>query len=222
MRVADGSHARPEHPANLKGTSMSEFERWDKRYSTAEYVFGEEPNYFLASCGEMLPDGGRALSVADGESRNGVWLAEQGLDVVAIEFSPAAQKKAAALAKKRGVEIDLVQADVHSWEYPADTFDVVVEIFTQFSSPAERTRKWAGMEKALKPGGVMIIQGYRPKQLEYGTGGPKELERLYTREMLEEAFAGLKDIQITEEDLEMQEGAAHGGMSAVINFTARK
>jgi SAM-dependent methyltransferase len=205
-----------------KGLRMNEFERWQKRYTSAEYLFGEEPNYFLASCRDILPASGRALAVADGESRNGVWLAEQGLDVVSVEFSPPAIKKAAALAKKRGVEIEIIEADVHTWDYPAEEFDVVVEIFTQFSTPDEREQKWAGMKKALKPGGLIIIQGYQPKQLEYGTGGPKQLENLYTREMLEEAFSGFKEIEITEDDLEMREGIAHGGMSAVICFTARK
>ncbi len=87
---------------------------------------------------------------------------------------------------------------------------------------SERAQKWAGMKKALKPGGLLIIQGYRPEQLEYGTGGPKQRENLYTRAMLEEAFSGFTDMKFQEEDLEMYEGVAHGGMSAVIGFTARK
>jgi hypothetical protein len=78
------------------------------------------------------------------------------------------------------------------------------------------------MRKALKPGGRVIIQGYTPKQLTYGTGGPKEIENLYTRSMLEEAFHDFRDVTITEEEREMHEGTSHGGMSAVINFTARK
>lgn len=201
---------------------MSEFERWQQRYSTPGYLFGTAPNYFLCSCKELLPAAGRVLVVADGEGRNGIWLAEQGLDVVSLEFSPVAIAKAAALADERGVDIDIVEADVHNWTYPDEDFDAVVEIFTQFSTPAERSRKWAGMKKALKPGGLLIIQGYRPKQLDYGTGGPNQLENLYTRSLLEEAFSEFKDIRIEEEDLVIQEGTAHGGMSAVINFTARK
>ncbi len=201
---------------------MSEFDRWEGRYAAPEYIFGVEPNYFIASCKPLLPKSGKALAVADGEGRNGVWLAEQGLDVLSIDFSPKAQDKARALAAKRGVTLDIRFADVHNWDYPQAAYDVVAEIFTQFSSPAERARKWDGMKKALKPGGLMIIQGYTPKQLEYGTGGPKHLENLYTRAMLEEAFAGFKDITIVEEELEMHEGTSHGGMSAVINFTARK
>ena len=201
---------------------MSEHERWQGRYSIPDYLFGKTPNYFLASRKALLPKFGRALAVADGESRNGVWLAEQGLDVTAVDFSEAAQAKAAALAKERGVKIKLIHTDVHAWDYPESAFDVVVEIFTQFSTPAERPRKWAGMRKALKPGGLLILQGYTEKQLQYGTGGPNEIERLYTRAMLEQAFGDLRDLKIVEEELEMHEGVAHGGMSAVIGLTGRK
>jgi SAM-dependent methyltransferase len=169
-----------------------------------------------------LPVSGKALAVADGEGRNGVWLAEQGLDVLSIDFSPAAQKKVKALAAERGVTLAVEQADVHAWPNPEAAFDVVVEIFTQFSTPAERPLKWAGMRRALKPGGLLILEGYTPKQLEYGTGGPKMVEHLYTRAMLEQAFGDFRDLKIVEEEREMSEGAGHAGMSAVINLTGRK
>lgn len=201
---------------------MSEFERWEGRYAAPDYVFGTEPNYFLKSCKPLLPKTGKVLAVADGEGRNGVWLAEQGLDVLSLDFSPAAQRKARLLAERRGVRLTIEQADVHAWNYPEAAYDVVVEIFTQFSTPAERAKKWAGMRKALKPGGLLIVEGYTPKQLDYGTGGPKQAEHLYTRAMLEEAFAGFKDMKIVEEDVEIHEGSGHGGMSAVIGLTARK
>ena len=201
---------------------MSEYQRWEDRFSAAGYIFGTEPNYFLALCRALLPKSGKALAVADGEGRNGVWLAEQGLDITSIDFSPAAQAKAVALAKQRGVDVTFLLADIHDWEYPEERYDLVVEIFTQFSTPAERARKWAGMRKALKPGGLLIIQGYTPKQLQHGTGGPKEVENLYTRDMLLAAFGDLSDVQIIEEEREIHEGTAHGGMSAVIGLTARK
>jgi SAM-dependent methyltransferase len=201
---------------------VSEYERWEGRFAVPDYVFGTAPNAFLASCRGLLPRTGKALAVADGEGRNGVWLAEQGLDVLSIDFSPSAQQKGRALAKARGVDVTFERADVHAFAYPEAAFDVVIEIFTQFSSPAEREREWAGMRRTLKPGGLLIIQGYTPKQLEYGTGGPKEVENLYTRAMLEEAFRGFHDMRVVEEEVEMHEGAAHGGMSAVIGITARK
>ena len=201
---------------------MSEYDRWQTRYATPEYAFGKSPNYFLESCKRLLPRSGRALAVADGEGRNGVWLAEQGLDVVSIDFSPAAQRKAKALAAERDVKVTFELVDVHNWNYPSAAFDVVAEIFTQFSNPADRARKWAGMLKALKPGGLLIIQGYTPKQLEYGTGGPKEIENLYTRAMLEQEFGGLRELSLVEEERDIHEGTSHGGMSAVINLTGRK
>jgi SAM-dependent methyltransferase len=201
---------------------VNEYVRWQGRYSIPDYLFGKEPNYFLASCKPLLPRSGKVLSVADGEARNGVWLAEQGLDVTSIDFSEVAQVKAAALAKERGVKINLIHTDVHAWSYPADAFDVVVEIFTQFSSPSDRAQKWAGMRQTLKTGGLLILQGYTPKQLDYGTGGPKELENLYTRDLLEKTFGDFHDVKFVEQELEMHEGAGHGGMSAVIGLTARK
>jgi SAM-dependent methyltransferase len=201
----------------------SEYERWQTRFGAPEYAFGTTPNHFLAACKPLLPRTGRVLAVADGEGRNGVWLAEQGLDVLSLDFSPNAQRKAKALARERGVtNITFEQGDVHAWAYPEAAFDVVAEIFTQFSTPTERAPKWAGMRRALKPGGLLIVEGYTPKQLEYGTGGPKERENLYTRAMLEEAFRGFHDMKIVEEELEMREGARHSGMSAVIGLTARK
>jgi SAM-dependent methyltransferase len=209
------------HTAGFGG-HVTEFERWEGRFAVPEYAFGKEPNYFLASCKALLPRSGRALAVADGEARNGVWLAEQGLDVLSLDFSPSGQRKAKALAAERQVSVAFVEADVHAWDYPQAAFDVVVEIFTQFSPPRDRDRKWAGMRRALKPGGLLIIQGYTPKQLQYGTGGPKEKENLYTRPMLEEAFKSFADMRIVEEERELWEGTSHGGMSAMIGLTARK
>src|SRR6185437_11705006 len=112
------------------------------------------------------------------------------------DFSPTAQGKARALARERGVNVIFELADVHNWAYPEAAYDMVCEIFTQFSTPAERALKWAGMRKALKPGGLLIIQGYTPKQLEYGTGGPKHVDSLYTRAMLQDAFSDYRDLSI--------------------------
>src|SRR5271154_5940013 len=106
--------------------SATEFERWEQRFAAPEYVFGTEPNAFLKSQAGMLPKSGKALAIADGEGRNGVWLAEQGLDVLSMDFSPTALAKAKALARERGVTLRLVQADILNWEWPNAEFDVVV------------------------------------------------------------------------------------------------
>jgi len=201
---------------------MSDFEHWQERYATDEYRFGTAPNAFLAAQANRLPKSGKALAIADGEGRNGVFLAERGLDVLSLDFSPNGQAKARKLAAARGVTIRTEQADVINWNYPADTYDVVAAIFFQFAAPAERDRIFAGIRRTLKKGGLLLLEGYGPKQLEYKTGGPGILENLYTREILETAFADFSSLDIREYDAELHEGAGHGGMSALVDLVAVK
>ena len=198
---------------------MEELARWESRFAPESYLFGTAPNAFLARQKPLLPKTGRALSVADGEGRNGVWLAEQGLDVVSMDFSPTAQAKARALAVSRGVAITTETVDLSTYTWPADAFDVIVVIFAQ---PLERTRLFAGVKRALKPGGLLLIEGYPPRQLQYGTGGPSDIERLYTREHLEAGFSDFTDVRIDEYDAEIYEGDGHGGISALIDLVATK
>ena len=201
---------------------MSELERWQERYATDEYRFGTAPNAFLAAQANRLPKSGKALAIADGEGRNGVFLAERGLDVLSLDFSPNGQAKARKLAAARGVTIRTEQADVINWGYPPDTYEVVAAIFFQFAAPAERDRIFAGIKRTLKKGGLLLLEGYGPKQLEYKTGGPGILESLYTREILETAFGDLATCDIREYDAELHEGAGHGGMSALVDLVAVK
>jgi SAM-dependent methyltransferase len=198
---------------------MGEFERWESRFAPESYLFGTEPNAFLAAQKARLPERGRALAVADGEGRNGVWLAEQGLDVLSVDFSPTAQAKARALAESRGVAITTQTVDLTTWAWPADEFDVIAVVFAQ---PLHRETLFASVHRALKPGGLLLLQGYTHKQLQFGTGGPSELERLYTREAIETGFAEFSDVQIEEYDAEIYEGDGHGGMSALIGVVAIK
>jgi len=197
---------------------------WSARYRDAgeEYLFGTAPNRFLASQAERLGDGMCVLSVADGEGRNAVWLAEQGCQVTATEISPVALEKAAKLARGRNVTVDLVQADILNWVWPREEFDAVVGIFIQFATPAERPRQLAGMKQAVKSGGLLFLQGYTPKQLEYRTGGPSAVENLYTAAMLREFFADWEIVSLHEHEDTIEEGSAHIGRSALIDLVARK
>ena len=202
--------------------SSAEFERWNTRFSTEAYVFGTAPNAFLASCRDLLPKAGRALAIADGEGRNGVFLAECGLDVLSVDFSPAAQAKAQALAAARGVAIETVTADLLRWDWPEGAFDVVAAIFFQFLEPAERTEVFARIRRALKPGGLLLLEGYRPEQIANGTGGPKTPDNMYTRELLEAAFGDFTDLRIEAYDAELDEGEGHKGISSVIDLVGRR
>jgi len=200
----------------------SELERWNGRFSGEGYVFGTEPNAFLASQKHRLKPGMSALCVADGEGRNSVWLARQGLRVTAFDFSSVGVQKARAMAAGAGVEVDYRVADIYTWDWDARRFDCIVAIFVQFAAPPERERIFKGFVRALAPGGLLIVQGYTPKQLEYGTGGPKRAENMYTAKLLRESFGMLDILHLAEHEDVVDEGAGHRGLSALIDLVARR
>jgi 2-polyprenyl-3-methyl-5-hydroxy-6-metoxy-1,4-benzoquinol methylase len=202
--------------------SAGELERWNQRFSVDEYVFGTAPNAFLASKAGLLRPGQRALCVADGEGRNSVWLAEQGLEVTAFDFSPAALDKARRLAAGRGVSVRYELSSVEDWRWPAGEYDVVVAIFIQFVVPQARRVLFERMSAALRPGGLLLLEGYTPAQLKYGTGGPKQVDQLYTEELLRHSFGALEILELRAYEAELNEGTRHTGMSAVIDLVARK
>jgi cyclopropane fatty-acyl-phospholipid synthase-like methyltransferase len=200
----------------------AQLDRWNTRFSAEGYLFGKEPNAFLASQGERLKPGMRALSIADGEGRNSVWLARRGLQVTAFDFSPVGVAKARALAREAGVAVDHRESDIFAWDWSRDTYDVVAAIFFQFLTPEQRAAVFARIAAALAPGGLLILQGYRPEQIAYGTGGPSQVENLYTEALLRESFADLEILHLASHDDVVDEGPGHRGMSALIDLVARR
>jgi cyclopropane fatty-acyl-phospholipid synthase-like methyltransferase len=203
-------------------TENSELQRWQNRFAESGYVFGTAPNKFLADHAHLLRKGDKALALADGEGRNGVFMAQQGLDVLSLDFSSLAQEKARKLAAARGVKLRIELADIIAWDWPTDAFDAVAAIFFQFAAPPERDEIFAGIKKALKPGGLLLLEGYGPKQLDYKTGGPTDLERLYTRTLLQAAFGDFTELEIREYDAVLDEGTRHAGLSALVDLVGRK
>lgn len=200
----------------------AQLERWNNRFCAAGYLFGKGPNAFLASQAPRLRPGMRALCVADGEGRNSVWLAQRGLAVTAFDFSPVALAKARALAREAGVQVDYRQSDIFAWDWSVARYDVIAAIFIQFLTPAQRAAVFAGMRSALAPGGLLILQGYRPEQLGYGTGGPPQVENLYTEALLRESFADWRILHLAAHDDVVDEGEGHRGMSALIDLVAQR
>ncbi len=195
---------------------------WNSRFEGDEYLFGTEPNVWLKEHASIWPPGSRVLCVADGEGRNSVWLARQGLVVDAFDIAQAGVAKARRLAQQQGVAVNYSVADCEGYAWPQGTCDGVAAVFIQFADPAQRQRLFARMVASLKPGGTLVLQGYTPKQLEYGTGGPPHASHLYTPPMLREAFADLQIVELREYEADMTEGSRHRGRSALIGLVARR
>lgn len=196
-------------------------EMWDQRFSTADYVFGEAPNAFLAEQSHRLGSG-HALALADGEGRNSVWLAQHGFTVDAFDFSEPAVAKARALADKHKAQVNCQRSDWQSFDWKPAHYDLVAGIFFQFATPDERAQIFEKIKQSLKPGGVLVIQGYGLDQLRHKTGGPAKIEHLYDEALLRHAFDGF-DVQVCETyEATLTEGAGHSGISQLVGFVARK
>ena len=198
---------------------MSELERWEARFAAPGYHFGTAPNAFLKSKADLLKPGQKALSIADGEGRNGVFLAEQGLDVLAMDFSPTALAKARTLARS-AASLRTEQADLDTWTWPVEGSTSWSR--SSFSSVRRRCGRGVRQHQAgAKPGGLLLMEGYRPEQLEYKTGGPSEVENLYTASMLEESspISPRSRSRIRQRN---PRRPGHGGMSALIDLVGRK
>jgi cyclopropane fatty-acyl-phospholipid synthase-like methyltransferase len=195
---------------------------WNQRYSGESYLFGTGPNRFLASQVERLKPGMLALAIADGEGRNGVWLAEHGLNVLSLDFSEVALEKAKRLAAGRGAKIRTLLADIKTWNWSGGPFDLILAIFIQFADPALRAEIFARTKENLAPGCLLMLEGYRPEQLTYKTGGPPIAENMYTAALLHESFSDLEILHLKEYDASIEEGQGHSGMSALVDLVARK
>jgi SAM-dependent methyltransferase len=197
---------------------------WSQRFRAAgdTYLFGTEPNRYLREHAGLLPAGGSLLCVADGEGRNSVWLAGQGFSVTATEISPVGIDKARRLAARAGVSVDYQLCDILDWQAPVAAYDAVVAIFIQFATAAEQPGLFAQLKTALKPGGVLLLLGYTPKQLDYRTGGPPCAEQLYDETLLRRHFADCEILRLDVFEDVLDEGTGHSGRSALIGLVARR
>ena len=202
-------------------TTMSNTEFWNSRYAEPGYAYGTEPNAFLVSQKQLLKPGMKALAVADGEGRNGVWLAQQGLDVLSVDASAVGLAKTQELAADRGVKISTQQVELTTWQWPEQTYDVVAAIYIHFP-PAVRAPMHRTMFHALKPGGVLILEAFTLGQLKYKSGGPPVAEMLYTADMLRIDFAGGEILQLEELVTDLAEGQYHRGPAAVVRLVLRR
>jgi SAM-dependent methyltransferase len=196
---------------------------WNKRFDKKEFIFGKEPNeYLVEQASRYLKPNSYVLCIADGEGRNGVWLANQGMRVTGFDVSDIALAKANQLAADNVVNIQYSLCDTDGFDWQANAYDAVVGIFIQFADPEMRARIFQQVHQTLKPGGLFILQGYTPKQLEYKTGGPSLIEHLYTEEMIRKLSQDFEMLELQCYEKELSEGARHTGMSALLGMVASK
>jgi SAM-dependent methyltransferase len=194
---------------------------WDERYAGSQFFYGKEPNDFLRAQAPVLPPAGRVLCLAEGEGRNAVFLAGLGHRVTGVDGSPVGLEKARALAAERKVSIETVQADLADFELGVEAWDAVVSIWCHLSLEL-RTQLHRRIAAALRPGGVVLFEHYHPRQLGYGTGGPKDVALLLTLDELRRDFAALEALHTLEGERLVKEGTGHGGRSFVTQFVARR
>lgn len=193
---------------------------WNQRYSEPGYAYGTEPNDFLVSVAERIP-AGPVLCLAEGEGRNAVFLAGRGHAVTAVDASDVGLRKAAALAAERGVSLTTQVSDLAHFAIEPSVWAGIVSIWCHLPA-ALRERVHRGIVSGLRPGGVLILEAYTPRQLELGTGGPKLPEMLYSLELAKRDFGELEWLVALETEREIQEGKYHSGRSAVVQLVARR
>lgn len=192
---------------------------WNQRYAMAGYAYGTEPNAFLAEHAALLS--GPVLSLAEGEGRNAVFLASRGLQVHGVDLSEVGLAKAQALAQVHGVRIETEVTDLATFEPAASRYGSVVSVFAHLPGVV-RQRLCPLLERALKPGGLILLEAYAQAQLGRDTGGPKDPDMLMSVEKILREFPGLEPVLLREVEREVHEGVFHTGMASVVQFIGRK
>lgn len=187
---------------------------WDDRFSAENYIYGTEPNDFLRHNVASLPKG-KILSLAEGEGRNAVFLAQQGYEVTAVDASNVGLEKARKLAKEKGVDIEFVHADLTQFDPGEAQWDGVISIFCPLPPEARQTF-YRKILAGLKPGGVFLLEAYRPDQIHYGTGGGRDISVMQSKDSLLAELGELNFSHLVELEREVIEGTFHTGMGAVV------
>jgi cyclopropane fatty-acyl-phospholipid synthase-like methyltransferase len=192
---------------------------WDEKYTGSDYLYGVEPNSFLAEHFKLLK--GPVLSLSEGEGRNAVFLALQELEVTGVDISAVALEKAGKLAKSKGVEIKTIAADLAAFEPEENHYGSVISISAHLPGTI-RKRLYPLIERTLKANGILLLESYSENQLLHDTGGPKNADMLMTIDKIRHEFPGLEPLLLREVEKHVSEGKAHTGMASVIQFIGKK
>lgn len=200
-------------------------DRWNDRYSSEEFAYGEEPNNYLKEQLEKLKTGS-ILFPAEGEGRNAIFAAKSGWKVAAFDISAEGKNKALKLAEANNVHIDYQVGELETLAYKAEQFDAIALIYAHF--PAEiKASIHKTLNQYLRKDGFMIFEAFSKKHLEYlaindKVGGPKDIESLFSIEEIQADFPTYEIIKLEEKEIELNEGLFHNGKGSVIRFVGKK
>ena len=194
---------------------------WNARFAEEDLAYGEEPNAFVQEQAWRLPAGARVLLPGDGQGRNGVWLARQGFDATCVDWSETGLERARALAARHAVSIEPILADLGDWLWPESEYDAVVAVHLHLM-PEIRRQAHRGMLRALKPGGLILLEAFDLEQAGLGSGGPRNPLMLYSAEMLAEDFAEAEILMLERAQVMLDEGLYHQGMAEVVRMVAAR
>ena len=194
---------------------------WDERFSQPEYYYGKLPNDFLKEQAGVFPKAGQLLSLGEGEGRNAVFMAQQGYAMTALASAPAGLDKTQQLAKEKNVEVEPLLAHLKYYEFEPQAWDGVINIFCHLPAPVRR-KVHENLVHTLKKGGIFLMEAYTPEQLEYGTGGPQNIDLLYDPETIRKELTELELLHFEKKERNIVEGVGHDGPSSVLQVIARK
>ncbi|MBD5779610.1 class I SAM-dependent methyltransferase [Pelagicoccus sp. NFK12] len=194
--------------------------KWDQRYSSEAFAYGTEPNDFLAEQARHIPSG-PCLCLADGEGRNGVYLASLGHPVTSVDSSRVGLEKAQRLATQKGVQIQTIHSDLADFAFEPESYQGIVSIFCHLPSELRKS-VYRKSVAALRPGGAFILEAYTPNQLGKGTGGPPVADLLLSLDDLRQDLDGLNFVLARETERDIREGQLHTGIGSIVQVVAIK
>jgi len=193
---------------------------WNERYSSEDFLFGKEPNRFFKEQLDHLKPG-KILLPAEGEGRNAVYAAKLGWEVYAFDASGVGQDKALQLAEQEGVSINYEIGLIENFEPESDAYDAIALIYCHLQ-PGIRTQFFEKLAASLAPEGVILLEGFRKEQIGMHSGGPRDVEMLFSEELLSEEFRMLAPLELSSESIWLDEGLGHQGEARVVRMIGRR
>lgn len=194
---------------------------WNDRFKSDEYYYGEEPNTFIREQAFRLADNNKVIAFAEGEGRNAVFLAKQGHEVTAIDYSESGLQKTKKLAQNHRVNVHTKKVDLLVDSLPVNEYDAAIMVFGHFHTDHQKMIL-DKMIQTIKPSGLIMLEVYSKKQLNYGTGGPKNIDMLYDPIDILTWCEEHEVIHFFNGEQERIEGEGHTGLAHVIQLVIRK